>query len=233
MLRVHHFDSSAHLWPMNHDHETGAEKAASAAGAFVLGVDLDGVCADYSSAFRSFVARDLGIDPSTMGPQNHWEFFECEGWGVRDTAHYVDLHRRAVLDEHMFAAMPEIEGASDALWQLSDAGVYIRIITHRLTVNWGHSKAVADTTEWLQQPRSDGRPRIPYRDICFCAAKADVGADLYIDDAPHNVLALRRARRDVVCFDAPYNRDVRGKRATNWAEVVELVTKTLEDQGLA
>ena len=34
-------------------------------------------------------------------------------------------------------------------WRLSDAGVWIRIITHRLYVNWGHQEAVSDTVAWL------------------------------------------------------------------------------------
>lgn len=197
---------------------------------FVLGVDLDGVCADYTGAFREVVADVLNIDETTMGVQTSWRFEECVGWGVRDHQHFSELHKTAVVDRRMFATMPEIDGASDALWALSDAGVYIRIITHRLVVNWGHDIAVSDTVAWLQTPRPDGRPRIPYRDVCFCAKKADVGADLYVDDAPHNIVALRQARNEAVCFDAPYNRHVPGLRAANWPEIVELVTDRLGER---
>ena len=198
--------------------------------AFVLGVDLDGVCADYTGTFRSFVAAELGIDPASMGEQRSWRFEECEGWGVRDHQHFSALHQKAVMDARMFATMDEIDGASDALWALSDAGVYIRIITHRLVVNWGHDIAVSDTVAWLQTPRPDGRPRIPYRDVCFCAKKADVGADLYIDDAPHNIVALRGARNEAMCFDAPYNRHVPGLRAADWADVVRIVEERLDER---
>lgn len=201
----------------------------SAQDAFVLGVDLDGVCADYSGAFRAFVADELGVDSATLGPQTSWKLEEC-GWGVRDHQHFSDLHKKAVIEARMFATMPEIEGASDALWALSDAGVYIRIITHRLVVNWGHDVAVTDTVAWLQTPRPDGRPRIPYRDVCFCAKKADVGADLYIDDAPHNIVALRQSRNEAMCFDAPYNRHVPGLRATDWDDVVRAVGERLDER---
>jgi len=197
---------------------------------FVLGVDLDGVCADYTGAFRSIVAETLNLDENIMGEQRSWKYEECEGWGVRDHDHFSALHKMAVLERRMFATMPEIDGASDALWALSDAGVYIRIITHRLVVNWGHDIAVTDTVSWLQAPRSDGRPRIPYRDVCFCAKKADVGADLYIDDAPHNIAALRGRRNDAICFDAPYNRHVPGLRAENWADVVSIVQDRLNER---
>ena len=193
---------------------------------FVLGVDLDGVCADYTTAFRNVVAAERGVDPETIGEQTHWEFEKSPSWGITTRDEFIAFHKAAVEDHRMFATMPAIDGASDALWHLSDLGVRIRIITHRFVFNWGHQIVAADTTQWLDDNK------IPYRDICFCAAKAEVGADLYIDDAPHNVAALRQARRDVICFDAPYNRDVTGLRAANWNDVITIVEARLDDMGL-
>ena len=200
-------------------------------GAFVLGVDLDGVCGDYESALRQVVAAELGVDPATIGPQTTWGFSES-GWPITDDAHFIALHKIGVMEHSMFANMPEVAGASDALWRLSDAGVYIRVITHRLFVSWGHATVVGDTVSWLQQTRPDGRPLIPYRDLCFVADKTDVGADLYIDDAPHNVAALRKARADVICFDTAYNRDLPGLRAHNWAEAEHIVLERVAERGL-
>lgn len=197
--------------------------------ALVFGVDLDGVCADYTTSFRSFVAAELGLREQDMGEHTSWKIEECD-WGIKDRDHFLALHRAAVSRERMFSKMPEIEGASDALWRLSDAGVYIRIITHRLVYSWEHDIAVSDTVQWLQQLRPDGRPRIPYRDVCFVAKKAEVGADLYIDDAPHNIAQLRLRRNDTICFDAPYNRDVPGVRADNWGDVVAIVEDRLDER---
>ena len=87
----------------------------------------------------------------------------------------------------MFRHMPAMPGVAESLWRLSDAGVWIRIITHRLYVNWGHAVAVADTVAWLDDTG------IPYRDICFLGAKPEVEAHTYVDDAAHNVVALREA----------------------------------------
>jgi 5'-nucleotidase len=201
-------------------------------GHFVFGVDLDGVCADYSSAFRQVVASEMGVDPASIGKQDHWGFTES-GWPIRDEEHYRELHRIGVTKYHMFATAPIIEGASDALWNLSDAGVHIRVITHRLYVPWGHEDVAGDTARWLQQPREDnGKPLIPYRDLCFMSNKTEVGADLYIDDAPHNVTALRRAGADVICFDRLYNQEVPGLRARGWGEVERIVLDRLRDRGI-
>ncbi len=181
---------------------------------FILGVDLDGVCGDYTAAFRAVVAQDRGVDPQTLSDARSWDFAE---WGIAGPEEFDRLHRLAVLEHRMFRHMPALPGAAESLWRLSDAGVWIRIITHRLCVNWGHAVAVVDTVAWLDDIG------IPYRDICFLGAKPEVEADCYVDDASHNVLALREAGNHVIVYDAPYNRDVDGPRAGSWAEVEALV----------
>lgn len=190
---------------------------------FILGVDLDGVCGDYTAAFRTVVAADRGIDPATLGDARSWDFAE---WGITGPDEFDRLHRLAVLEHRMFRHMPAMVGVAESLWRLSDAGVWIRIITHRLYVNWGHAVAVADTVAWLDDQG------IPYRDICFLGAKPEVEADCYVDDASHNVAALRDAGNHVIVFDAPYNRDVDGPRAASWAEVEALVFDRVASLGL-
>lgn len=180
---------------------------------FVFGVDLDGVCADYTAGFRRAVAADRGITPDELPMERSWGF---EEWGL-DAAEFARLHRAAVTEGRMFRTLPTIDDCAEVLWRLSDAGVWIRIITHRLYVNWGHAQVVSDTVTWLDEHR------IPYRDLCFLGNKPDVGADVYIDDAPHNVEALRRAGNAVIVFDQPYNVDLPGPRATGWDQVEELV----------
>ena len=162
---------------------------------FVLGVDLDGVCAE---------------DP----------------WGGRP-GDVDDEHRRAVIEDRVYRDLEAIDGAAETLWRLSDAGVWIRIITHRLHVNWGHQTAVVDTVEWLD------KARIPYRDLCFLGVKPQVEADLYVDDSPQNIAALRKAGNEVIVFDQPYNEGERDPRATNWVEVEEIVMERFtERQGV-
>jgi 5'-nucleotidase len=188
-------------------------------GPLVFGVDLDGVCGDYTGAFRRVVADVRGVAEESLPLQRSWDFHE---WDL-SPAEYETLHRHAVLDRRILRDMAVIEGAADALWRLSDAGVWIRIITHRLYVNWSHATAVSDTVTWLDLAR------IPYRDICFLGAKPEVEADLYIDDGPHNVLALRATGNPVIVYDQPYNQDVAGPRAHDWLEAEALVHQIAAD----
>ncbi len=191
-------------------------------GWFIVGVDLDGVCGDHTAAFREVVASELGVDPTTLADQTSWNFYE---WGLDDDS-FLTMHRKGVLDHRMFRSMPVMEGAADALWRLSDAGAWIRLITHRLYTNWGHAVAVADTVEWLDTAG------IPYRDLCFLGQKPQVEAHVYVDDAPHNIEALRDEGNTVIVFDQPYNRAVAGPRAANWLEVETLVRDLMFEHGV-
>ena len=181
---------------------------------FVLGVDLDGVCGDYIGSFRRIVAERKGVPLESLTTQVSWG---CTEWGIRSEEEFDELHRHAVLERGLLRHMDLIPGAAEALWRLSDAGVWIRIVTHRLYVNWGHAVAAGDTVEWLDEAR------IPYRDLCFIAAKSSVNADAFVEDAPHNVEDLRAGGNTVIVFDAPYNRHLPAPRAAAWSEVEELV----------
>ena len=181
---------------------------------FILGVDLDGVVADHTFRFREIMADLRGVDQETMPLERSWDFGE---WGL-EPDEYAHFHRIAVMEHDMFATMRVIDGAAEALWRLSDAGVWIRIITHRLYTHWGHAKTIADTANWLDTHR------IPYRDLCFLGKKPQVEADAYIDDAPHNIEQLRAAGNTVIAFEQPYNRSIDGLRAVNWSEVEAIVT---------
>lgn len=185
---------------------------------FVLGLDLDGVVGDYSAIFRLCVAEQWGVDPATLPTEVSWDF---ASWGVRDAEHFAELHRRAVTEQRMFARMPVVPGAVDALWELSDAGVWIRILTHRLCVNGGHRIAVADTVSWLEEHR------IPFRELNFIGDKPAVGADCYLDDGPHNIAALRAAGCDAIVYDAPYNQGVDGPRVADWSEARAIILDRL------
>jgi 5'(3')-deoxyribonucleotidase len=188
---------------------------------FIIGVDLDGVCADYAAGLRTVRAAMLGVDEGRLPPAATWDF---EEWGL-DRAGFEDLHRTAVLEHRLFRNLPVMEGAAETLWRLSDAGAWVRVITHRLYQNWGHATAVSDTVTWLDEHD------IPYRDLCFLGAKPEVEADVYVDDAPHNIEALRQAGNPVIVFRQPYNAHLPGPAATDWGEVAELVVDLMAAAG--
>ena len=151
---------------------------------FILGVDLDGVVADHTLRFREIMAELRGVEPETMPLERSWDFAE---WGFKPDE-YAHYHRIAVMEHDMFATMPVIDGAAEALWRLSDAGVWIRIITASALRALGPRKGNCRHRHMARHA-----PAIPYRDLCFLGKKPQVEASAYIDDAPHNVEQLRSA----------------------------------------
>ena len=194
-----------------------AEEAQVIDRPFVLGVDLDGVCGDHNLIFRRIVAEERGVAPESLPLERSWGFAE---WKL-EPAEFERMHEKAVVEYRMFRDMPVIDGVAEALWRLSDEGVWIRIISHRLYVNWGHAIAAGDTAAWLDEAK------IPYRDLCFIGAKSAIDADLYIDDGPHNIEAFQADGRDVVIFDQPYNRHLEGKRALDWRGAEDFALEAL------
>jgi 5'(3')-deoxyribonucleotidase len=132
------------------------------------------------------------------------------------------LHRFAVIQRRLFAEAPPIQGAPAGLRRLvKNEDIRIRVITNRLYVPHFHRDAASQTIDWLDHHG------IPYRDLCLLPDKAAVGADLYIDDGPDNVRALRGKGHKTIVFSNPTNRDLDGPRAENWEEVEQLVLAEL------
>ena len=193
-------------------------------GEIVLGVDLDGVCADFYARMREIAAEWLEVGLETLTTDVS---YGLEEWGIRDEDHYRQLHRFAVTQRDLFETCVPIRGAATTLRRLSDEGYRIRIITHRLFINFFHEASVRQTIRWLD------KHGIPYRDLCFMGEKDQVGADLYIDDSPDNLAALRAAGHLAICFANSANKQVEAPRARTWDEVYRLIQQRWPVSGVS
>ena len=188
---------------------------------FVLGVDLDGTCADFYGGLRPIAAEWLGVAAEGLPEKVSWGLPE---WGIdKAPGGYQRLHRYAVTQKDLFKSLKPMPGAPVALRRLSVEGIRIRIITHRLFIKYFHQIAVRQTIEWLDSYD------IPYWDLCFMYDKAAVGADLYIEDSPGNVEKLRLDKHPTIVFSNSTNLHLPGPRANTWGEVVDLVLVALHD----
>ena len=181
---------------------------------FVLGVDLDGVVADFYSGLRPIAAEWRGVPVDSLPLEISYGLSE---WGLDEVGGYEDLHRFAVTQRALFRTLQPIAGAPAALRRISQSEVRIRIITHRLYIKHFHEEAVTQTTAWLEHHG------IPYWDLCFMKDKAAVGADLYIEDSPENVEALRADGHETIVFSNSTNRHIAAPQAASWSEVERLV----------
>lgn len=181
---------------------------------FVFGVDLDGVVADFIGGLKPLAAEWLGVEAGQLTDEISYGFNEWKLGGVKG---YDALHRFAIKERHLFQNLPEMPGAAAALRRLANRNIRIRIITHRLYIQWFHRQAIAQTVEWLEQRG------IPYWDLCFMASKSSVDANVYVEDSPKNIEALRKAKKQVIVFRNSTNRQLAGPGADNWLEVEEWV----------
>jgi len=189
-------------------------------GIVVLGIDLDGVCANFYARMREIAAEWFEVDITTLTESPS---YGLEEWGIKTKDQYEQLHRFAVTQRQLFATASPIPGARSTLRRLSDEGYRIRIITHRLFIHFFHQEAVSQTIDWLD------RHGIPYSDLCFMKDKDQVGADIYVDDAPVNIGRLRAQGHYAICFGNSTNTDIAPPRAADWQEVYRLIKTRAPD----
>lgn len=186
---------------------------------FVLGVDLDGVVADFYESLRPIAAEWLGVAEASLSRQISYGLPE---WELDRMGGYEPLHRFAVTKRGLFERLTPVSGAPATLRRLAARDdVRIRIITHRLFIKHFHREAASQTVNWLEHHG------IPYWDLCLMQDKAAVGADLYIEDSPTNIKSLRAAGCEVLVFENATNLSVSGPRAANWDQVYEYVISKL------
>ena len=182
---------------------------------FVFGVDLDGVVAAYTAGFAEVVAALRGIDPASLPEERSYDFRE---WGPRPGRVRAIPRLPRSPSTGSWRSCPAIEGAAEALWRLSDAGVWIRVITHRLYVNWGHAEAGPPTPCCGWTPRAS-----PIATSAFWGTSPRWRPTATWTTLPTTIAALRAGGNDVIVFDQPYNRDEADPRARTWKEVEQLV----------
>lgn len=178
----------------------------------VLGVDLDEVVFRYIEGLRQ-VLHTSGVVPPSGEPKSY-NMSEA-GW-FTSREEFCKAHGEAV-EDGLYLKLDLIEGASEKLWDLSDSGYQITIITSRFVNPGQHQKVVSQTVEALE------KSRIPYSNISFLDNKVLQFADAYIDDSPTNLQGLSEAGRLVIRKEMAYNLDSPGIRATSWSEIREIL----------
>lgn len=195
------------------------DKHSTSTTRFVLGVDLDGVVADFYGRLRVIAAEFLGVPLDTLPEKVRYGLPE---WNLNRAGGYDALHRFAVTQRNLFRELVPLPGGHAVLRRLSARDVRIRIITHRLYIKFFHLETVQQTTEWLEHHG------IPYWDLCFMKEKAAVGADLYLEDSPENVQALRADGHPTIVFTNSTNVELPGPWANSWEEAEDLVLQELD-----
>lgn len=186
---------------------------------YIFGVDLDNSTADYTRGLAGFMV-DNGVPEAAHFPDpEDYNFNAVESWDFSKFGGFLPTHRAAVADG-MFLRLNPLEGAVEGMWALADAGVHIKIVTHRFMDGVDQGVVVRDTVDWL------AKHEFPYHSLCFTGEKAAIRAHSFVDDAPSNILSIRSSGTHTFAFNQVYNSDLGGARIFGWNS--DGVSKVLE-----
>ena len=161
-----------------------------------LGIDLDGVVADFNAGWIRLHREEFGSDlhPSMV---TTWDGL-AELGGFDDMRAFWEWARGSGLRPSIFRHLELYPTALDTMHRLRADGHAIVIITTK--PDW----AITDTLRWLADHE------IPTREVHITDVKSDVDCDVYLDDSPHVLPELVAHRGDaVICrFVRPWNQPV-------------------------
>ena len=179
-----------------------------------IGVDLDGVCYNFTNSLRKFLVEHKGVDARTLPETTCWDFFSVD-WGLT-LEEYLTYAAEGVDAEVVFLDGPAHTGCKSVLDTLHEDGHTIHIVTHRF---FGQ-KSVSNTEKWLR------REKIPFDTLTFAKDKTVVPVDIFIEDNVENAVALRDAGTECWIIDRPWNQhDPAGDdyRVLDWWEFGDVV----------
>ena len=155
-----------------------------------LGVDLDGVTCNWTKKAIQMLNARFELDRDECGESPHWEWIE-----ENTTKKQWAWLWTAGVDRGMFANLEVLPGAYDSLERLTrDHRVFL--VTNR------PQASRRDTIYWVAK-------NLPFnfQGITTTKCKWEVECDVYLDDKPENVRALRDNRwaSHQVLFRRQYN----------------------------
>ncbi|QSB16960.1 hypothetical protein JQS43_12215 [Natronosporangium hydrolyticum] len=158
-----------------------------------LGIDLDGVVADFDNCWLDRYHSEFGGE--RMSTPIEWD-------GLHRLTHFPDMP--AFWDwvrlRRIFRQLEPIPGALAGLRSLAADGHDIVIISAKF--DW----AIPETLEWIAEHR------LPTREIHFRGDKHEVACDVYLDDSPIALPNFVKERPEaLVCrMVAPWNTPIDG-----------------------
>jgi 5'(3')-deoxyribonucleotidase len=187
---------------------------AVTSGKLRVGVDLDGVVADFTGGWvRLYNAHfDAAV---TVDQVTAWDSPELLTHFPSMTAFWRWARTAGERGRSLFADLEPYPGAVAGLRSLLDVA-HVAIITTKPT--W----AIPDTLDWL------ARLRLPLREIHITSDKPAVSCAVYLEDSPIQLANLRRRRPDsIVCrFVRPWNRPLAGcVDVTDFDDLLVVVTE--------
>lgn len=161
-----------------------------------IGMDIDGVLADFAGAANQWIADHLGVTPRDV---DRWDWFVHYGEG-----HEVAWNElwRAILapDSTFFLDLAPLEHAREGLRDLLADGHELEFVTAR------PESTKEQTGMWLMDLLAGSVDGTNVPTLTHVEDKATTDCDIYLDDSPEHLEALAKAGKRVVCMSQPWNK---------------------------
>jgi 5'(3')-deoxyribonucleotidase len=179
-----------------------------------LGIDLDGVVADFNAGWMQVHAEEFGTElvPDMV---DSWNCLHRLG-GFADMGAFWAWASPNERRRSIFRHLQPYPDAVASLTRLAKQGHRVVIVTTKPT--WART----DTFRWLADHD------VPTSEVHLSDRKYEVDCDVYLDDAPHvlDELVEHRPTATICRFVRPWNEPVRGTQdVSSWAEFVDVVTQ--------
>jgi 5'(3')-deoxyribonucleotidase len=181
-----------------------------------LGIDLDGVVADFNSGWTRLYNAEFGADLD-LESASSWNAPAQQPHFGSMSAFWRWARTCGPDGVSLFRTLEPYPGALDALGRLARRHRVVIITTKP-------HYAVHDTYAWIAEHR------LPTTEVHIVDEKSSIACDVYLEDADHNLIRLARARPEsIVCrFVRPWNAPHDGVvDVADWGQF-ELVVERLE-----
>jgi FMN phosphatase YigB (HAD superfamily) len=191
-----------------------------------IGIDLDGVCYDFTASLRHYLIEHEDYDPHQLrsgGVSDHdttWNFYK-DCWGMT-TEEFLAVCERGVDAGVVFGHGEPFEGTVETLEEFRSDGHRLHIITNRSFGTRSHH----NTSEWLE------RHKVPFDSLVFSTHKTIIRPDVMVDDYPDNQRAFIEAGVPCFLYTRPWNVNANdyGSRVGSWAEFTKVVQQMATEE---
>lgn len=176
-----------------------------------LGIDLDGVVADFPRRANEWLSKEMNCPPIAI---DRWDWYKGYGGDVEET--WERLWNEEVPNNSFFSTIYEVPGALDGLRDLRAAGHQLVFITAR------PAAAGPCTEQWLDARGLGGHHLIL---ALTSKAKQFTDTDTLLDDKGETVYRHLSHGKSAVLFKRPWNREwwSRVPSVSGWPEFIQTV----------
>lgn len=179
-------------------------RAVCAAEKVTVGIDIDGVIADFNLLLREIASQYI---PVVDEDDSAYKISELKHGNVEVQSKVME----EVYEDHRIPDAPTVKGAVEKINEIYDKGYKVIILTARQD-HW-----YDQTEEWLQKIGLKYHKLIHDKKKGARAVKE--GIDIFIDDKPENVRDLIEHGVNAYIFDRPWNEGEDVPRIHGWKNV--------------